>query len=378
MNLSVDNNQQAFFELLRAGLWGKEARLSQFDGIDYAAILKLAEKQSVVGLVTAGLDYVSDVNVPKEWGLQFIGETLQIEQRNKAMNAFIEVLIGKLREAGVYTLLVKGQGISQCYEKPLWRASGDVDLYLSKDNYEKAKAYLLPLANYQDEEDKKRLHLGLTIDGWLVELHGTLYGGLSRRVDKGIEETHNDVFNGGNVRSWMCGKTQVFLPGVNNDVIFVFTHILQHYFGGGIGLRQICDWCRLLWTYQDILDSRLLEQRIRKMGLIAEWKAFAALAVYWLGMPVEAMPLFDEKDNQNTTLNRKANRIIALILDAGNFGHGRDESFKNRYPKVISYLISFGVYTKYALIQFSIFPIAAIKGWVRTIKQGIKSKLRAK
>ena len=76
-----DNNIQAFFEIIRAGLWEKEASLSQFDNIDYAGILKLAEEQSVVGLVTAGLERVSDVKVPKEVLLQFIGSTLQIEQQ---------------------------------------------------------------------------------------------------------------------------------------------------------------------------------------------------------------------------------------------------------------------------------------------------------
>lgn len=372
----MDNNHNAFFELVRAGLWEKEAQLALYRGIDYASIYELAEKQSVVGLITAGLERVQDVSVPKEWTLQFIGSTLQIEQQNKSMNAFIGQLIEKLRIAEVYTLLVKGQGIAQCYERPFWRSCGDVDLYLSKDNYDKAKALLLPMASYTEEEDKKKLHLGMTIDGWVVELHGTLYGSLSRRVNNGIEEAHRDVFYGGNVRSWMCGNTLIFLPGVDNDVTFVFTHILQHYFGGGIGLRQICDWCRLLWTYRDKLDRRLLEQRIRKMGLIVEWKAFATLAVIWLGMPVEAMPLINENDCKNEKLKRKAARIITLILDAGNFGHGRDDSFKKKYPKVISYLISFGIFTKYALIQFSIFPVAAIKGWGRVIRLGVKNKLK--
>ena len=124
----MDNNQKVFFELLRAGLWEKDARLSQYKEIDYSVILKLAEEQSVVGLVAAGLEHVVDVKVPQQWALQFAGQTIQLEQRNKAMNAFIAKLIEKLRYNNVYTLLVKGQGIAQCYERPLWRASGDVDL----------------------------------------------------------------------------------------------------------------------------------------------------------------------------------------------------------------------------------------------------------
>lgn len=83
---------------------------------------RLAEEQSVVGLVSAGIEHIVDVRVPQEVALTFAGSALQLEQRNKAMNQFIGVLIEKLRAADIYTLLVKGQGVAQCYERPLWRA----------------------------------------------------------------------------------------------------------------------------------------------------------------------------------------------------------------------------------------------------------------
>lgn len=85
----MDNNQKVFFDLLRAGLWEKEVRLSPYKNIDYSVILNLAEEQSVVGLVAAGLEHVVDVKVPQQLALQFAGQTIQLEQRNKAMNAFI-------------------------------------------------------------------------------------------------------------------------------------------------------------------------------------------------------------------------------------------------------------------------------------------------
>ena len=133
----MTNNQGVFFELVRAGLWEREARLSQYDNIDYSAILRLAEEQSIVGLVAAGLEHVSDIKVPKQDVLQFIGQTLQLEQRNQAMNYFIGVMVDNMRKEGIYTLLVKGQGIAQCYKRPQWRSCGDVDFFLSDENYEK-------------------------------------------------------------------------------------------------------------------------------------------------------------------------------------------------------------------------------------------------
>ena len=161
--MKMQNNVEAFFVLLRAGLWEKETRLSAFNNIDYAAILQLAEEQSVVGLITAGLEYVADVKVPQTDVLQFVGSTMQIEQRNLAMNKYVARLIDLLRDSDIYAILVKGQGIAQCYERPLWRACGDIDLLLSEGNYEKAKQTLVPLAVEVETEYQSFKHLGMTM-----------------------------------------------------------------------------------------------------------------------------------------------------------------------------------------------------------------------
>lgn len=303
----LDNNTQAFFELVRAGLFhvhgeGVMVNGSFFEGVDWGEVCRLAEEQSVVGLVSAGLDWFrvhdSRFKVPQTVVLQFVGQTLQLEQRNKAMNEFVARLIEKLRQNDIYALLVKEQGIAQCYEKPLWRSCGDVDLLLSEDNYEKAKKLLMPLTSDVETEYTHFKHLGMTIDGWMVELHGTLHSRLSARVDRMVDAVQGDKFYGGKVRSVTfnsidnhndnirtAGSVQVFLPAPDEDVIFVFTHILHHFFFEGIGLRQICDWCRLLYTYKDSLNYGLLESRIRKAGLMTEWKVFYSLASRYLGMP---------------------------------------------------------------------------------------------
>lgn len=200
------------------------------------------------------------------------------------MNEFVGRLIEKLRREDVYSLLVKGQGVAQCYVRPLWRSSGDVNLLLSEDNYKKAKAVLAPLASSVERENRYTKHLGMIIDNWEVELHGNLRSCISRKVDRGLDEIADSVFYGGYVHSWMNGRTHVFLMGADCDVFYVFTHILQHFFQGGIGLRQVCDWCRLLNRYHQELDLRLLETRLRKAGIMTEWKTFAALAVDILGM----------------------------------------------------------------------------------------------
>lgn len=370
---SLDNNTQAFLALVRAGLWEQNVRLLPYGDIKWQEVYRLATEQSVLGLVLAGLEH-SDIKPPKELLLQRIGEVQQIEQRNKAMNAFIADIIEKLRKENIYTLLVKGQGIAQCYEKPLWRACGDVDLFLSDDNYEKAKAFLIPRASDVEKEYAREKHLCMTIDGWVVELHGHLYSGLSSSVEKELDRLQKDTFYGGQVRSWMNGQTQIFLLKAENDAFYVFTHLLQHFFKEGVGLRQLCDWCRLLYTYRDSLNYGLLEQRIKRAGLMSEWKAFGALAIEYLGFPKDAMPLLNVDLNAN--LKRKADRIMEFILKSGNMGHNRDMSHFSKYPYLIRKCVSMGRRIGDLINHARIFPLDSLRFFPRIMFNGVKSVMR--
>lgn len=380
--MRTDKNTEAFWALLRAGLWetvneNDNQNHNLYDSVDWSEVQRLAEEQSVVGLVAAGIDVcktqVSDFKIAKADALQFIGQTLQLEQRNSAMNYFIGVLVDKMRDAGIYTLLVKGQGIAQCYAKPLWRSCGDVDFFLSDTNYEKAKAYLIPLASSVEPEGKYKQHLGMTIDPWVVELHGSLRFGLSKRMDKGLDMIQDDVFHRGSVRSWMNGNTQVFMLDANNDVVYVFAHILNHFYKGGIGVRQICDWCRLLWTYRETLDQKIIESRIRQMGIMTEWKAFGAFAVFYLGLPITAYRLLFGDEKELKKHQKKAKRICDFILEVGNFGHNRDMSYYSQYPFVIRKAISFGQRVGDICRHARIFPLDSLRFFPTIVLNGLRS-----
>lgn len=361
---------EAFFELIRSGLWVKEVLFSQYKEVDFAEVYRLAQEQSVVGLVAAGLEQVKNLNVPQ--ALTFAREVLQIEQRNKAMNTFISLLIEKLRAADIYTLLVKGQGVAQCYEKPLWRVCGDVDFFLSDDNYAKAKEMLVPLATSVEKEYEREKHLGMTIDGWVVELHGRLYCGLSSRIERELDDIYVDTFNGGNVRSWNNNGVQVFQLGVENDVFYVFTHILQHFYKEGVGLRQICDWCRLMWTYRDKMDVQKLKSRLKRAGILSEWKAFYALASKYLEMP--------DIDSgfmcHDSLFDKKADRIMEFVLKAGNMGHNRDMSHFSKRPYLIRKCVSMGRRVGDLINHARIFPLDSLRFFPNIMWNGVKGAIR--
>ena len=360
-----------FFKLLRSGLWEEEVRLTTSEPIDFEALFQIAEEQSVVGIIAAALEHVEGRKITKSDALPFLKRVFGLESRNESMNVFIASLTKKMRKAGIYSLLLKGQGVAQCYNRPLWRACGDIDLLLDSDNYLKAKAYFSKGSVTLEPEGVFSKHLGIHIDSWTVELHGTCRVSLSSRINRSLDEIQANVFNG-DILTWHNGDTDIFLPGPNEDAIFIFTHFLNHFYKGGIGLRQICDWCRLLWTYRDSIDPLLLKSRLRSMGLISEWRAFAAFAVDCLGMPIDAMPLI----NQSRHWSRKAHRIQAFILKVGNFGRNRDMSYYDKYPYLIRKSISFGRRCVDLVRHAAIFPLDSLRFFLGILYYGLRSATR--
>lgn len=366
-------NTSVFFQLLKAGLWERQARFSCPDDVDFERIYKLSQEQSVVGLIAAGFEK-ADSKIPEEIALTAAGETLQIEQRNMAMNQFLAILFEKLQEAGIYALLVKGQGVAQCYERPLWRSSGDVDLIVDSDNYEKGKVFLLGMSDDSGEEDVEEKHWETHIGPWEVELHGTLDCMCLPKMDAIVREVLLESTKNRLDRKWLNGGVEISLPLVDNDIIIVFAHFLKHFFRGGVGLRQICDWCRLLFTYKSEINTNLLESRLQKMELMTEWKAFAALAVNYLGMPEEAMPLYSPANKWKG----KAKRILSFIMETGNFGHNRDNSYYKKYPYMVYKAISFWRNTWDSMRHFMIFPLDSSKVWWNRLWIGIKTVAKGK
>ena len=377
--MKVEKYIEVFFLLVRAGLFGRTEGLEDFapDGVDWAAVYQLAKEQSVEGLVAEGIETVraewrkthTTPFVPKEWALRFSSLTLQLEQRNQDMNRFVAKLIYRLQKRDVYALLLKGQGVAQCYNKPLWRKCGDVDLLLRDEDSRKAKDYLLQFASFSKAENEYKKDFALKIAGWLVELHGSLRCGFSSRIDRELDKMFQDTFDGGNVRSWMNGKVEVPLLGKEDEVFYVFVHFLNHFYKSGVGIRQICDWSRLLWTFRDSLDFTALEARLKKMRLMSEWRAFGMFAVEYLGLPVEAVPFCCE----GKKWKRKAGQILGFVLKTGNMGHNRRgkvkaKSFLSRKMK------SSGQRFCDLAHHFTIFPMDTLRFFPAIFLNGLHQK----
>ncbi len=349
-------NVRAFLALASAGLWGEWGKGTvPWKDVDWEVVLQLAREQALAGIVASAFDTgdlvfeIQDV-VDHSQSKALAKKVYSIEQRNIGMNNFIVKLFAELQSNGLHPVLLKGQGVAQSYLNPLRRNPGDVDVLLGADEYEAAKKLLMPKASKTIADKENEKHTAFVLSGFIVELHGTLCLLLGKKIDAQMDILYERIFAQKKFSTIEfsgladASGNQINLPEINIDVLYVFCHMLQHFFTGGIGLRQVCDLCRLLYTYRDEIDCEWLSVELEKMGLWAEWKSFGALAVDYLGMRPEYVPFLAEDEAKGDGIaakwHRKARRIMAYILSTGNMGKNRDDSYKKKYPYVIKKLIS--------------------------------------
>ena len=309
-----------FFLLLRSGMYGTpipEDRLP--DSIDWKFILELATKHTVTGLIIDSINRLPERLRPTSPLSEKIDQfALRIIRSNAIIDRAASRLVNFLGDHGVSGVLLKGQGVARSYyPAPEMRQCGDIDFYIGKKQYRPTiKLCRQELLHDKDAGGVNHQHFHFNLDCVAIELHriaSKVYTpGKSGRFQKWVVEQleHSD-----SRRTMNFGGTEITLPSYDFDAIYIFYHAWRHFITGGIGLRQLCDWSLILYNHYDDIDIPRLEENLRSFGMVAGWKLFGCIAVNYLGVPPEKMPLYDP------AFYTKSEKIFDEILSNGNFGY---------------------------------------------------------
>lgn len=367
-----DPSLSTFFALIRSGLWEESLRLDSHGELDWAKIMQWANEQTVVGLIGAALEHLEGVKPPRSFGKECLAQVMGIAARNEQLNAFLCSQAKEFAAEGVVALVLKGQGVARCYSRPMWRQSGDIDWLVDGDGYDRAREILLAKADRTQLEYEDLKHYAMHFGDIEVELHGTTHTALSEKIDRYHDDMQHEMFSKGVFREWNCSGQKILLPDINFDAIFIFTHFLHHFFHGGIGLRQLCDWTRFIHSYHGEIDRARLKKDLDAMNLMQEWRAFGALAVQWLGLDANEMPFYEAR------YGNRGGRIVRFIMKAGNFGHNQSHS----QPKYKNYLHRKFTAFRYRIREigqvFLVFPSKSLKYLYSFGLDGVRKIIRGK
>ena len=357
-----------FFALLRSGLWNEVPERTPFAvGVDWDALYRLSREQTVVPLVGDGINRLPKEFLPKNQPKlldPFLGNMMSTAKRNRSLDTFIPKLFNALQ--GIPTVLVKGQSLAQDYPDPARRQPGDIDLLLLPSSYDAAKAVLLPKASVVLEEKRSIWHQGMRFKSVEVELHGSISTLMSRKLDQKLAALLEELFDGRSFPVVTLDGAEIPVPDPGFNAVYIFVHFLQHYWAGGVGLRQLVDWMTFVSVHKRDIHPVILEKRLEDLGLMHLWKVFTGFAQEYLGCPVEKLPLASAPDS------RKNARIWRYIRRCGNFGKNVDRK-REKEPYLVRKVHSFWrLVVADRLRHFSVFPKESIRFFFGAFGYGLQ------
>lgn len=362
--------ETVFLELLKAGMWGLKPQVSQ--GFDqWGSVVRLAKSQSVLGVVGQVMLSDQDVaaRVPQELKAKVKKFVMNNMLTHTLLNNTLIKVVSTLREGGVESVLLKGQGLARNYPQPELRQCGDIDLYVGLENGERVHDLLSPIAEKIDGKEYLTVgkHYHVTMPGGVeVEVHRYTDNHLTKK----LEETYQAASAMGTTEGLVVydfAGTPVNTPSDNFNSFYIFNHIFHHFLDSGIGLRQFCDWMMFLHIRKERLDFKYLYKLLIDMDILMPWQAFGCVLVDKLGMPEDEFPFFDRVQGGKT------DKILRRVLDEGNFGKERPQ-FKHRGR---NYLLNksrsfFGHFTK-SISLISMFPKQVWHQYKYTVVVGLKA-----
>lgn len=359
--------------LVRASLWQMPADPQPFTACaaDWEAVGTLALRQTVALLAIEGaVTLPADQQPDKAWLRNACSYSLRNVRTHALLDSCVAEATALLQSAGLAPVLLKGQAYARHYARPELRQCGDIDLYVGEDGYRHASEAAQRFG-WESREPfvPAGKHYGCYLHGIRIELHRT-----AALLPFPVANRRFQAWSHGQLSSALgyvsIGDRDIATPSPLFDVVFVFLHLHHHFVNSGIGLRHLCDWAMLLHAHHGSIDRRELQQLLRRFGLLRAWQSFAPIVVHHLGLPEAECPLYSPE------YAKKSDKVLAVILREGNFGHYSPLFSKKPRPYLRRKLHSLVFHSRRTFSLFPLEPATFAMHYCRCLYGGVRKVLK--
>lgn len=342
------------FEFLRYTVTPQAHRQLSFrpTAEDWSVFFSFCCKHALLGIGFSTVEslYSQGVECPKALRLKWMSLALQIEQRNKKMDAMCGKITDKFAKNGFNCCILKGQGNQFNYPAELAhrRQSGDIDIWLTPK--EKSRAPIKQIVGYVQlfPGHHKACYHHIDMmgpDNIELEVHyrpSYLRSFLSNRKLQRWFQLHTNECMANNT------ALNFSIPTASVNVVYQMLHLYSHVFEEGIGLRQFVDYYFVLSAWYDKLSKRSeyltasssAQIMMEPMEIRATFAQFGmqkfVAGVMWILQYVFSMPdewLLYAPDEKRGRL------LLDEIMLGGNFGQHDIRGWKMKHGGALPHSI---------------------------------------
>lgn len=303
-----------FFELIQIAVGTREGFSRVSSAKAWAVIFDTAKKQSLAGVLLAGLEKLPSAQRPPQGLLlEWIGIQQMVVSTNNNQDRRSKELSEWFKKNGYDSCIIKGQGVARLYPQPELRQAGDIDIWVNAER-DDVVGKMLSESIDVSVIDYVNSHAAF-FDDVEVEVHfrpSYFFNPFAnRRLQKWIQENKSVQMANFDDEVGFCYPTIAF------NLVFSLIHIYRHVFSDGIGLRQLMD-------YYYILTHSSNEERVNAYATLCSFgmQRFVVAVMYVLRI------VFDMDE---TLLLCEPNKdegefLLSEIMRGGNFGKFDDRN----------------------------------------------------
>lgn len=307
----LSHDEQSLLSVVRTALNGDDDRLGNCP-MDYQMMMRMAEEQAVQGLL---LDSIA--KLPKETApplpmlLRLTGVVCQqMENINRQHIDVIGKIAATLDDAGIKAVFMKGQTTGRRWPAPLHRTPGDIDFLVGKEDYLRTLDVLEGIGRV--DRALRHEHHGMAfVDGVQIEPHYKIHNYQCPWTDRRMNGLANHVLRHDGSKAVIGGHEVNVLP-TTFESVFLISHIVNHIYEEGLGLRQLVDYAMLLRHEYHNIDWERHGQWLNDVSMTGAWRIVACLCQDFLG--AERHWEFTEKEHE------RAGWLMMDVMAVGNFG----------------------------------------------------------
>ena len=291
-----------------------------FDDCDWKAVYEESKEQAVTSLCYRAL--YNHLSIPSEINGAWRKDSLRSISGNMVVTHNHALLHKWMTEADIPYVILKGVASAHYYPSPEYRAMGDVDFLVPKDQVEKA-GEILKEHGLTPSETGHGFHIAYHKSGMSMELHFDVsdipdngYGALLHGYLQNIYE-----------ESSICNTSygSIIVPSLFHHGLIMLLHTSRHMLGSGIGLRHLCDWAVFASSLSNEEFIEIFEKKLKAVGLWRYAQYLTQVCIKYLGMDDrewarENYAVLSEDLISVSTGTDIADDLIEDIFSSGNFG----------------------------------------------------------
>ena len=303
-------------ELVRSAIWNRMPEQDMFRSCDWHSVFNAAEVQAVVGLVADAISRLpKECCPPKGIRLALIGYVQQIERTNSQHRAVIKKVYALLRENGIGAVFMKGLTTGVRYPNPSLRQCGDIDFVVAKKDFPKTLKLLEQIGTVDYELEHE--HHGMAfVDGVTLEPHYKVHNYQHPKNDKAMQRMFDSIFPQSLEHIDIDGAPIPIFPKTFESV-FLISHMVNHVYEEGLGLRQVIDYAMFLQQEYNKIDKELHQKYLKMMHMERAHRIFVRICENYLGLSPELCHYTYTKSEISF-----ADKLMTDIMKVGNFGRG--------------------------------------------------------